>query len=210
MALVESCCESISDVLSSREAGAHRIELCIDLASGGQTPSPELVRGACDAFPGPVMVLVRPRDGDFVYTPEEIEQTVRQIERSVEAGAAGVVVGCLDSRGRVNTSQLRTLIRAAGGLPVTFHKAFDEVADLNSAFADCAELGVARILTSGGQESAVEGVEALAALVAMTGPTILVGGGVRADHIEALLQRTGAEEVHARASAIPALMAALA
>ena len=206
MPLVESCCESIADVLLSHRAGAHRIELCSDLASGGQTPTTGLIREACGIFHGKVMVLVRPRGGGFVYTQKEMAQTVRQVEESLDAGAAGEVVGCLDEAGRVDRAKLKMLVQAAGGAPVTFHKAFDETADLPASYRDCADLGVARILTSGGRGSALEGTDILAKLVALSGPTILVGGGVRADHIRALLQRTGAHEVHARASAIPALM----
>ncbi len=210
MALVESCCESISDVLLSQRAGAGRIELCADLASGGLTPTTDLIREACHVCSGGVMVLVRPRSGSFVYTAKEIEITVGQIRDCVEAGAAGVVVGCLDNSGRLDRDQLRVLVRAAGGVPVTFHKAFDDAVDSVQAYRDCADMGVARILTSGGGGSALEGIDALARLVAMSGPTIVVGGGVRADHVKELVQRTGAREVHARASAIPAIMAVLA
>ncbi|MFT4605094.1 MAG: copper homeostasis protein CutC [Rhodothermales bacterium] len=209
MTLVESCCESMADVLLSERAGANRIELCADLASGGQTPEADLIREACSVFSGPVMVLVRPRSGGFVYTPDEIELTVRQIRESLAAGAFGVVVGCMDARGRVDRAQLKILVQAADGEPVTFHKAFDEAADHEEAYLDCADLGVARVLTSGGRKTALQGADVLARLQTMQGPTVLVGGGVRADHVEDLLRRTGARELHARASAIPALMAEL-
>jgi copper homeostasis protein len=209
MPLVESCCESIADVLLSVRAGADRIELCADLASGGQTPTPDLIREACRVFSGQVMVLVRPRSGDFVYSPEEIDITVGQIGESLRAGAAGVVVGCLDRAGRVHRDQLQTLVAAAGGAPVTFHKAFDEAADLMAAYRECKDLDVTRILTSGGRKTALEGASVLGALAAMAGPTILAGGGVRADHAIALIKQTGVSEIHARASAIDALMDAL-
>ncbi|MBO6779203.1 MAG: hypothetical protein JJ896_06090 [Rhodothermales bacterium] len=208
MILVESCCESLEDVEASIEAGADRIELCAALQTGGLTPDPELLTRAV-SLGTPVMVLVRPRTGDFCYTLQEHRQAVLDVRFAVASGAAGVVVGCLTGDGQVAAEQLRDLVDAAQGRPVTFHRAFDDTADQWAAYEACAQAGVLRILTSGGAASALAGANRLRELVAADGPGILVAGGVRASHVTRLVQATGAREIHARASAIPDLIRAL-
>jgi len=191
------------------DVGARRIELCSALgATGGITPSAALIEAALDAaavVPSsddvPILevhVLVRPRPGGFVYSPAEIDLMVREVTRSVDAGADGVVVGALTPSGTVDEARMRDLVDAAIGAEVTFHRALDVVADPIAALDTLAELGVTRVLTSGGAARASEGLERLAALVehsAEVGIEIMAGGGVTASDIPALL-RVGVDAVH--------------
>lgn len=213
--LVEGCCESVAEVLLCAHAGAHRIELCRDLHSGGLTPQEHMVKEAASATHLPVWVLIRPRPGDFVYDDAEVAEMCRAIEEMDRAGATGVVVGLLDRAGEVNERQLSQLGAAAGRLGLAFHKAFDETADPVRAAEVCGRHSVQRILTSGAARTAWEGRHLLKQLVSRaerdpSWPRIMAGGGVRADHVEALVAETGLGEVHARAAAVPDLVRTLA
>ena len=209
--LVEGCVTSVAEALRCEEAGACRLELCEHLEVGGVTPSPGLVREVCAAVSVPVFVMVRPRAGDYAYTRPELDGMVSDAEAMVELGAAGLVTGVLDGGRRPDGSALRALVDAAGSVPVTFHRAFDDVPDREAALDLLVEVGVARVLTSGGAGSALEGKEALERLVhrAAGRITILAGGRVRGDHAAALVRATGVTELHARAEAIPDLVRAL-
>lgn len=206
--LVESCCQTLAEVRASRLAGAGRVELCAELQTGGLTPSAGFVRAAL-AEGLPVMALIRVRDGNYVYSDAEHTQAMGDVEAMVAMGVEGVVVGCLTDDGHIHQNQLRNLLAAANGRSVTFHKAFDEARDLSRAYEVCSELGVQRILTSGGAPTALQGVETLAALGSRAGAGILAAGGIRAPHVVKLVEAAGLREIHARASAIPDLMAAL-
>jgi copper homeostasis protein len=189
--------------------GARRVELCSALgATGGITPSVALVEAVVDAAAvvpssdsAPILevhVLVRPRPGGFVYSTAEIDLMLRDVTLAVDQGADGVVVGALTPSGTVDARRMRDLIAAADDAEVTFHRALDVIADPIAALDTLAELGVARVLTSGGAARAGEGLERLAALVehsAELGIEIMAGGGVTASDIPALL-RVGVDAVH--------------
>lgn len=189
--------------------GARRVELCTALgATGGLTPSAALIEavvGAAAVVPSsddaPILevhVLVRPRAGGFVYSPAEIDLMLRDITLAVDQGADGVVVGALTPSGTVDAARVRELVDAADAAEVTFHRALDVVADPLAALDTLAELGVARVLTSGGAARASDGLERLRALVghsAELGIEIMAGGGVTAADIPALL-RAGVDAVH--------------
>jgi copper homeostasis protein len=136
---------------------------------------------------------------------------IGEIAEVRSAGAGGLALGLLDARGRVDVDALRPLVVAAGPLPVTFHRAFDEVADPLGALDDLVALGVARVLTGGGPGTAWEGRALLRELVRRGGDriTVVAGGRVRAGHAAALVAATGVRELHARAEAFPALAAAV-
>ncbi|MFI6425539.1 copper homeostasis protein CutC [Promicromonospora sp. NPDC050880] len=189
--------------------GARRVELCSALgATGGITPSAGLVEAvvaaaavvpASDSAPIlEVHVLVRPRPGGFVYSAAETDLMVRDVTLAVDAGADGVVVGALTPSGEVDVACVRELVAAAEDAEVTFHRALDVVADPVAALDVLAELGVARVLTSGGAARAADGLERLAALVersAEVGIEIMAGGGVTAADVPALLG-VGVDAVH--------------
>jgi copper homeostasis protein len=207
----EVCTESADGVLAALEAGADRIELCADLASGGTTPAAGLVRWATTTAAGrlAVHVLIRPRAGNFSYTPAETNAMARDIAAARAAGADGIVLGALTPGGAVDRALCGRLIALARPASVTFHRAFDVAADPAAAFSDVLALGADRLLTSGAAATAPEGADLLADLVrrAAGQVTILAGGGVTEATAAGLVRRTGVREFHfsARASGPPGL-----
>lgn len=191
--------DDVEGVCAARQAGAQRVELCANQAEGGITPSLGAIEAALDCSGDlRLHVLIRPRPGDFVYAPVEVDVMVRDIRAARRAGAQGVVVGALTPDGRADRVTMARLLDAADDLPVTFHRAFDACADLDAALDEVAALGCRRILTSGGAASAPAGQDRLAHLVARAGDriVILAGGGVRAHNVAELVAATGAREVH--------------
>ncbi len=208
-ALVEICVDDLAGVLAAERAGADRVELCADLLEGGTTPSLGMIESVLDAVRSVgVQIMVRSRGGDFVYSDDEL-RVMRADVRAIAALArtsrvpVGIVFGALTVDGHVDEQALEAIRTAAGGVPITFHKAFDDTVDLFDAYDTLAHHGIARVLTSGGKATAGEGADVLAALRARSEgtrmPTVLVGGSVRAHNVTALLERTGAREVHLRA-----------
>jgi copper homeostasis protein len=148
----------------------------------------------------PVFVMARPRGGSFVYDASEIEATRGDIERVIAAGADGVVVGALTPANEIDLPAVRGFIALAAGAPITFHRAFDQVADPAHALETLIDAGVQRVLTAGGQGTALEGSSVLEALVRQAGDRIVVmaGGKVRGHNARDLIARTGVRELHAR------------
>jgi copper homeostasis protein len=209
--LVEACVTSVDEATACVDAGAGRVELCRALHVGGLTPGVEAVEATRSAVPGPVHVLVRPRADTFRLSPAEVDALVGEIDALVDRGVDGVVLGVLDRAGRVDRAALDALVDAAGDVPVTFHRAFDQVEAPLDAIDALARAGVRRVLTAGGAPTAWEGRETLRALVEASGDalTVLGGGRVRGDHVRRLVEATGLTEVHARASAVPGVVAGL-
>lgn len=196
--LIEAAVESLAAALAAAEGGAHRIELCADLASGGLTPEIQLLRDCHTRLKIPVFVLVRPRAGDFVYSDEEHQTTIKHIQRSKNAGAQGIVTGELTGDRHVAEARTLELIEAARPLPVTFHRAFDECLELGAALEALIRVGVTRVLTSGGARSAADGAERIGRLVTQAKGRIeiLAGGGIDAGTVARLVQDTGVREIH--------------
>ena len=210
--LVESCVTTIREALDSQAAGADRLELCVDLTCGGLTPPLSLVSEAVRAVTIPVFALIRPRPGDFVFTRDETTRMVASVEGVLAQGASGVVIGALapgDLGFAPDLEATARLVRHARGAPVTFHRAIDACTEVADARHKLGSVGVDRVLTSGGAGSAWDGRAVLARMVASAGPVVLVAGGVRADHVAPLIATTACREIHARASAVPALCSAL-
>lgn len=207
MTVVEICLDDLAGVRVAEEAGADRIELCAALGEGGITPSIGTVAGALRAATRiGIQVLVRQRPGDFVYDEDELQAMVDDIHSiralpNPSSVVVGFVIGALRADGRVNVDATRRLVAACGDAPVTFHKAFDQLADRAEALQQLADLGVTRVLTSAGAATALEGADGLARLVELAGDrvTILAGGGVRPANVAEVVRRTGVEEVHLRA-----------
>jgi copper homeostasis protein len=147
-----------------------------------------------------VFVLIRPRAGDFVYSDDEFDQMIRDTELSGRLGIAGIVTGALTPGGRVDVERTRTLVEAAAGLPVTFHRAIDSAVDLPAALEEAIEAGASRVLTSGAAATAVEGADLIGALVGQARGriTVIAGGGIREHNVRDVIARTGVPEVHAR------------
>ena len=188
----------MSDAVTAERAGAGRVELCANRLEGGTTPSIGLVRTTVAKVRLPVFVMIRPRGGDFLYTSDEIEVMLRDIEAAKGAGAHGIVGGALHANAAIDEDGTEALLEAAAPLPFTFHRAFDLTRDLHEALDTCMALGVARVLTSGGGATAWDGAGALRRLRLRAAErlTILAGGGVRSDHARQLIDHTGVCELH--------------
>ena len=197
--LLEVCCGSLTDVIHAVEGGAERIELCSALSVDGLTPSIGLIEEVRKQFPHLIVhVLIRPREGNFVYTDSEKAVIYRDIRHAIAAGADGIVCGALTSEGDIDTAAVREMLRCCEGHPFTFHRAFDVCRDPLSVLSELKEIGVTRILTSGQQPTAVEGISLLKQLVdiAQGSPIIMPGGGVNSGNASHLLHATGVIELH--------------
>ncbi|MFC0031927.1 copper homeostasis protein CutC [Micromonospora chaiyaphumensis] len=207
MTTVEICVSDVPTALVAEAAGADRLELCADLGQGGTTPSLGTVEVALRTLRrAAVRVMVRPRGGDFRVS--EVEEQVMLADIAAIRGlpnphglAVGVVVGALTTAGDLDLAVLRRLIEAAGPLPVTVHKAFDEVRDQLQAVEDLVDLGADAVLTSGGAPTALAGAPRIAALRERAGDRlrVIAGGGIRSHNVRQVLAETGAREVHLRA-----------
>jgi copper homeostasis protein len=199
MTTFEICIDSVEGAQAAENAGAARVELCSALFDGGLTPSIGTIETAMASVNRiRVHVIVRPRAGDFIYSPPEIETMVRDVRAAVAAGAHGIVIGALTPEGDVDVPTTKRLIEAAGGASITFHRAFDMVRDPFAALETLIGLGVHRILTSGQENSALEGAPLLAELVKRAGDRIvvMVAGGINERNISRIIEQTGASEYH--------------
>ncbi len=196
--LTEVCIESAADARAAAAAGADRVELCGDLSVGGVTPAPAELAETLSSAGLPVAAMLRPRGGGFVYDEAELRRMEQDAPRLRDGGAAAAVFGALRAGGALDLAALERLVRAAEGMDLVFHRAFDEVPDRAAALELLIELGFSRVLTSGGQPEVVAGIPALRELVAQAGERIVVmpGGGVRAGNLAQVVARTGAREIH--------------
>ena len=180
------------------EGGAHRIELCANLAEGGTTPGYGHIRRCREAFALPIWPIVRRRGGDFLYNDAEFDMMKLDIALCRDLGCDGIVTGLLLSNGEVDRDRLSQLIELAYPMPVTFHRAFDRCLHPLEAMETLISLGVERILTSGQQPTAPEGVALIRELQEKASGriTILPGSGVRPENIRSLAEQTGCTEFH--------------
>lgn len=194
----EVCANSVSSCLSAQLAGAHRVELCAALPEGGTTPSFGEISLARELLHIKLHVLIRPRAGDFLYNDLELKSMIKDIEMCRRLGVDGVVIGCLDKSGNVDMHQTKTLIEASGTMSVTFHRAFDLCKDPFEALENIITLGCERILTSGQQPTAIEGVHLLQSLHTKAAGRIilLAGSGVNENNIAEIAGTTGIQEFH--------------
>lgn len=201
---LEIACDGVGSALAAQSGGADRVELFADLAAGGVTPSHGTIAVARDRLRLPLFVLVRPRAGDFLYGDWEIEAMLEDIRHCRTLGVDGVVLGALTAEGDIDTPRCAELISAAGGMQVTFHRAFDAVRDPVQALQAVIDLGCTRVLTSGGQASAAAGAAALALAVRQSAGRVRVmaGAGITADNIAGIAMDTGCSDLHASAKAL--------
>jgi copper homeostasis protein len=194
----ELCAESVDACLAAHAGGAHRIELCTALSEGGLTPSHGLLREAVRKSGLPVHVLIRPRSGNFVYTPVEMDVIREDLKYARSLGASGVVLGVLSRDGTVDIEQTRQLVEMAAPLEVTFNRAFDYTVSQERALEDVIAAGCSRVLTSGGEPDVVRGAEPLARLVKQAAGRInvAVGGGLRLNNAATVACVTGAQHFH--------------
>jgi copper homeostasis protein len=202
--LLEISVETLEASKAAERGGANRIELCEDLSVGGITPSTELLHAVQAQVSVPIFSMIRPRAGDFVYSGAEFSEMRRSITDAKDSGMGGVVLGILTKDHRVDVERTRQLVEFAKPLPVTYHRAFDEAADLRQALEDVIQTGAKRILTSGGAKSALEGAAVLAKLVEAARQRIVIvpGAGISAANIAEVARRTRAREFHSGLSAV--------
>ncbi|KAI9359275.1 CutC family protein [Zopfochytrium polystomum] len=225
--ILEVCLETVESAVTAEQNGALRVELCANLTEGGTTPSIGTIKRCKSLVNIPIMVMIRPRGGDFVYTDEEIEIMKLDIEAAKDIGVAGVVFGLLNPDGSIDVEKTRMfvsgdfqqprfrysprsvtqpadnpacrLVKLASPLQVTFHRAFDVCRDPEQAMEDIISVGgIQRILTSGQDSGALEGLELLTALVAKAKGRIILlpGGGVTPRNLKRIIAATGVKEVH--------------
>ena len=192
---VEVCVTSVASARIAEAAGADRLELCAELAVGGITPSPGLLQEVREVVNVPVHVLIRPRSGDFVYSPETFSQMLRDIEYCRKLGYEGFATGCLLANGNLDTERMRSLADAARGCHLTFHRAFDRIPDWESAVAELEGMGVHTILTSGQAPTAHQGLNLLERLAGKTACGIMPGGGIRPENVASFVGK-GFEAIH--------------
>jgi copper homeostasis protein len=181
---LEICVETLQACQAAQQGGADRIELCAALSEGGVTPGAGFLREALASVDLPIHVLVRPRSGDFFYTDAEFRMICTDIDTAIHAGAAGIVVGMLTPDRRVDRVRMSEVMRRAAGKSVTFHRAFDQAADIPASLEVLIDLGCSRILTSGGKPTVTEGRESLARLAEQAAGRIRIaaGGGVKIEN----------------------------
>jgi copper homeostasis protein len=196
--MLEICIDCVASARAAALGGADRVELCANLPEGGTTPSAGMIRAARKVFDGGLMVIIRPRGYDFLYNEDEMDAMVHDIHDARRAGADGVVIGCLSAEGRVDSERCGCLIKAAGPMDLTFHRAFDMSRDLTEALEDIIQLGIRRILSSGGAPDVPSGAADLAKLIEASAgrASIMPGGGVTEDNIAEIVRLTGAMEAH--------------
>jgi copper homeostasis protein len=167
--LLEACVETLEQAILAEKNGAHRIELCADLSVGGLTPSRELITTVRQQLNIPVMVIIRPTPGGFVYTEPEIEEMKQAIDFCKKIKVAGVVLGILTLDNEIDAEKTKALVDFAQPLQVTFHKAVDETTNPVRATETLMQIpGIQRILTSGGAPTALEGKEVLKKMIAVS------------------------------------------
>jgi copper homeostasis protein len=202
--ILEISVESVEAAVAAERGGASRIEFCSNTRVGGTTPSRELLKSVRERVSVPIFSMVRPRGGDFFYREAEFETMRRDIDAAKECGMDGVVLGLLTADGEIDVARSAQLVERAGPLPVTFHRAFDECADLRRSLEDVIATGAARLLTSGGKPTAPEALGVLGELVRSAGERLIVlpGSGIHAGNIREVVAKTGAREFHAGLSSV--------
>ncbi len=198
---LEICVDTLEGAEAAVAGGADRIELCAALSEGGLTPSAGLMAAAA-RLPVPVVAMIRPRGGDFVFSHDEIRIMEADIATARAAGLAGVVLGAATQAGTLDLGLLARLSHAAGPLERTLHRVTDLLPDPLAAVDPAAALGFARILTSGGAATARDGTAKIAEIVrhARGRVSILPGGGISAATLGDLVARTGVTEIHSSCS----------
>lgn len=195
---LEICIDSVESAVASQSAGADRVELCSGLFEGGLTPSAGMIAQAREAIDIGLSVMIRPRGGDFFYTDIEYQIMERDIAFAKELGADCIVLGLLNADGEVDKERTARLVELARPCEVTFHRAIDMAADPFAALGVLIELGVDRVLTSGQEESVLEGAPVISQMVDHAKDQIIImpGGGVNERNFERVFAATGANEYH--------------
>ncbi|MBI5541487.1 MAG: copper homeostasis protein CutC [Bacteroidia bacterium] len=203
-AITEVVVFSVEGAIDAQKGGAQRVELCENSQEGGTTPSIGTVAVTRKCLNIKLFVMIRPRGGDFLYSPNEYEAMQTDIENYKKLDIDGFVFGILKSNGDVDTHRCKMLVELAKPIPVTFHRAFDRTSNPEKALEDIISCGFERILTSGLKQSAADGANMIAKLIEQAKGRIIImpGGGVRKENVIEIKQKTGAVEFHTSARTI--------
>jgi copper homeostasis protein len=195
---LEICVDNVQSAIDAGRAGASRVELCACLSAGGMTPSFGTISSARINTDIGLHVLIRPRAGDFLYSPAEYDIMRRDIDFCGERGADGIVTGILRPDGRIDVERTARLVELANPMAVTFHRAFDLCIDPGRGLEDVILTGATRLLTSGQKNSAEEGLETICRLVSLAGQRIIImpGSGLNETNVAEIASRSGASEFH--------------
>jgi copper homeostasis protein len=195
--VLEICIDSVESAIASQQGGADRVELCDNLLEGGTTPSAGTVALARKNIDIDLNVIIRPRGGDFLYSDVEFQVMEYDIEQAKQLGANGVVIGILNQDGSVDVERTRTLVELARPLSVTFHRAFDVSRDPFEALEALVDLGIDRVLTTGQESSALEGLDLITDLVQTAADRIIImpGGGTERS-VQKVVAQSGVKEFH--------------
>ena len=196
--IFEACVNSAISAIEAQKGGADRVELCENLHDGGTTPSAGTIRFARKNLHIGLFVMIRPRGGDFLYSEDEFEIMEEDIRMAKELGADGVVFGILRPDGSIDLQRMKILVDLARPMGITCHRAFDMTADPFQAMEELIGLGVDRILTSGQQPTAPQGALLIKELITKSAGRIIImpGSGVKEHNAAALIESTGAKEIH--------------
>ena len=202
-AILEIAANSFQSCMAAQEGGADRIELFENLGEGGCTPSYGMLALVKEKINLPVYVMIRPRGGDFIYSNEEFEIMHRDIAMCKQLGFPGVVFGILNAEGGIDITRCKDLLSTCGDTKVTFHRAFDRSKDLHESIRQLIDLGVERVLTSGGKPNVENGKDVIKGLQQEYGKDIIImpGCGVTATNARTIVDHCTVNEIHATAKA---------
>lgn len=198
---MEVCIDSVQSAVNAEAGGATRLELCGNLIEGGATPSLGMFRIIKERVNVPVFVMIRPRGGDFLYTEDEFSVMKENVKIFKDNGADGFVFGILAADGSIDKERVKEVMSLCRPLPVTFHRAFDMARDHEESLETLISLGVDRLLTSGGEPTALEGAPVIKRLVELSKERIVImaGGGITERNLERIIMGTGVQEFHCSA-----------
>ena len=196
----EACVESFEKSLEAQNNGANRIELCENLAVGGTTPSYGTVKVCLEKLNIPIFPMIRARGGNFVYSKDEIEIMKEDIKVFKDLGVKGLVLGCLTSDNKIDLELTKTLVNLAYPMEITFHKAIDEISNPLDYIDDLVDIGIKRILTSGGKATALEGKDLINEMIKKSNGRlkIVVAGKVTKENLNGLSNLISADEFHGK------------
>ncbi len=199
--LLEIAAFTLSGALEAASAGAHRIELCENAAEGGTTPSYGTLVLAKKNIAIPVFPIIRPRGGDFVYAKSEFASIKEDVALCKKLHFEGIVVGFLDEKGQVDTQKLKSIVKLAKPMQVTFHRAFDRTAKPLKALEEIIACGCTRILSSGQYPSVYQGMDNIRLLIEKAADRIIImpGSGLHSGNVKEIALKTGATEFHTAA-----------
>lgn len=209
MITLEIACAGVLSALAAEQGGAHRVELCDNMIEGGTTPSYGMILMTRKLISIDLYVIIRPRGGDFYYSDIEFEVMQHDIKQCKALGVDGVVIGMLLQNGQIDIARTAQLLALAYPMDVTFHRAFDRCHDLSVALETLIQLGIRRVLSSGGYPNVEQGLSSLAQLVeqAKGRISIMPGSGIRASNIRHFIDTLGVSEIHSSAKeSVPSQM----